>query len=302
MVLDMRKRWALSCITLLACLLLCGCQAAVMPVSTLVVDLVTPTPTPETVHLGQLEETPIPFPKTAPTPTPTPTPTPAPTLTPTPAPTPTPSPTPEATVTPKATAGAKPTATPKTTPKATAKPTATPKPAPTPEPPLLGVPPSAPTDVVIVTPKPTATPTAAPGEVLLPDGFTVSSNAKFSAEEVVLAAKTAYFEARGNGEAAYRAVICVILNRVESSLYGGGFTSVRTEVYRKSQFSVVNNSKFETTVPPMDVIGYANDILNNNNRSIPEGVLFFRSERADKTWGTKTFYETIGGNDFYYRG
>ena len=128
------------------------------------------------------------------------------------------------------------------------------------------------------------------------------SGGKYSQADVELAARTAYLEARGKGEAAYRAVLCVILNRVESSRYGGGVTSVRTEVYRQSQFSVVNRSDFESTAVPDAVIGYANDVLNNNNRSIPTDVFFFRSERTDKTWEGRIFYMTIGGNDFYYAG
>jgi len=150
---------------------------------------------------------------------------------------------------------------------------------------------------VIATPASTGSPGST---ILIPDGYTVPAGSRYSAEEVVLAAKTAYFEARGKGEEAYRAVICVIINRVESSRYGGGKTSVKTEVYRASQFSVVNHKDFETTIPPKDVINYAFDVLNNNNKSIPADVFFFRSERADKTWGTRVFYQTIGGNDFYY--
>jgi spore germination cell wall hydrolase CwlJ-like protein len=137
---------------------------------------------------------------------------------------------------------------------------------------------------------------------VVPGGSDVPSGAKYSAAEVELAAKTAYFEARGKGEAAYRAVICVIANRVESSKYGGGVTSVKTEVYRQSQFTVVNHSDFESTTPPDEIIGYANDVLNNNNRSIPADVFFFRAEKEDKTWGSRVFYKTIGGNDFYYGG
>lgn len=296
----MQRRGFISFIALMLCLLCLACQMAPAQVAVVVMNVTTPTPTPQTVHISAPRQTPVPTAAAIPTPAPSPVPT----LTPEPTADPTPEPTPEpeatARTTPKATATPKPTA--KVT--ATPKPTATPRPAVTPRPtednevirpPSLvqGAP------VVIETPRPTAAPA---GEVLLPDGFSVDSGASYSAEEVVLAAKTAYFEARGNGEEAYRAVICVILNRVESTKFGGKVTSVKTEVYRKSQFSVVKNSKFETTVPPDDVIGYANDVLNNGNRSIPTDVFFFRAGRTDKTWGTKKFYMNIGGNDFYYGG
>ena len=235
-----------------------------------VMDVVDPTPT--------IPLTPSPVP-TAPPPTPTPTPSPTPTATPTPTEEPEP--------TAKATAR---TATKSTaTPKPTSKPTATPKTTPT----------AAPDTTFSITQEPTATP--APTQAPTATPVTTSTqtppdvSGPYSGEDVLLAARVAYFES-GKSEEGYRAVLCVILNRVESSKWPN---SVNDVVYQKSQFSVVSRSDFLTKTIPDSVIGYANDVLNNGNRLLPTNVMSFRSGASDKTWGTRTYYGTYGGNDFY---
>jgi N-acetylmuramoyl-L-alanine amidase len=122
----------------------------------------------------------------------------------------------------------------------------------------------------------------------------VSSGA-YNAEDILLAARVAYFEA-GRTEEGYRAVLCVIVNRVEAGKWPD---TVYDVVYQKSQFTVVGRSDFLTKTIPDDVIGYADDVFNGGNRLIPSNVMSFRSERTDKTWGDRTFYGTYGGNDFY---
>ena len=233
-----------------------------------VLEASEPTPT--------IPLTPTPVP-TAPPATPTPTPSP------TPAPTPTPTEEPEPTAKPTAKTTAKTTA----TPKPTSKPTATPKVTPT----------AAPESTFSVTPEPTAvstaTPTATPVQTSSQTPPSVSG--PYSGEDVLLAARVAYFES-GKSEDGYRAVLCVILNRVESGKWPG---SVNDVVYQKSQFSVVSRSDFLTKTVPDSVIGYANDVLNNGNRLLPTNVMSFRSSASDKTWGTRTYYATYGGNDFY---
>lgn len=184
------------------------------------------------------------------------------------------------------------TARPTKKPAATAKPTAKPTQAP------VEVPADTPRPV-----EPTAAPTPAPADTPAPLPTAQEPDptpAEGLEAELVLAAKVAYLEARGKGEAAYRAVLSVIYNRCKSSRFGGGETSITTEVYRKSQFSVVNGSSFESTEPPAEIVEYARDVFVNGNTNVPAGVLFFRAERLGESWGDKTFYQTIGGNSFFY--
>lgn len=153
----------------------------------------------------------------------------------------------------------------------------------------------------MITPKPvesTPEPTEKPGPEPVPDEDDTPASGLEA--ELVLAAKVAYLEAKGKGEAAYRAVLSVIYNRCKSASFGGGETSITTEVYRKSQFSVVNGSSFESTEPPDEIVEYARDVFVNGNTNVPSGVLFFRAERLGEVWGDKTFYQTIGGNSFFY--
>ena len=198
----------------------------------------------------------------------------------------------------KPAATAKPTKKPAATAKPTKKPAATAKPT--------AKPTQAPVEVPADTPRPvepTAAPTPAPADTPAPLPTAQEPDptpAEGLEAELVLAAKVAYLEARGKGEAAYRAVLSVIYNRCKSSRFGGGETSITTEVYRKSQFSVVNGSSFESTEPPAEIVEYARDVFVNGNTNVPAGVLFFRAERLGESWGDKTFYQTIGGNSFFY--
>ncbi len=198
----------------------------------------------------------------------------------------------------KPAATAKPTKKPAATAKPTKKPAATAKPT--------AKPTQAPVEVPADTPRPvepTAAPTPAPADTSAPLPTAQEPDptpAEGLEAELVLAAKVAYLEARGKGEAAYRAVLSVIYNRCKSSRFGGGETSITTEVYRKSQFSVVNGSSFESTEPPAEIVEYARDVFVNGNTNVPAGVLFFRAERLGESWGDKTFYQTIGGNSFFY--
>ena len=195
-------------------------------------------------------------------------------------------------------ATARPTKKPAATAKPTKKPAATAKPT--------AKPTQAPVEVPADTPRPvepTAAPTPAPADTSAPLPTAQEPDptpAEGLEAELVLAAKVAYLEARGKGEAAYRAVLSVIYNRCKSSRFGGGETSITTEVYRKSQFSLVNGSSFESTEPPAEIVEYARDVFVNGNTNVPAGVLFFRAERLGESWGDKTFYQTIGGNSFFY--
>lgn len=310
---------------LLAAIFLMGCSAPMEALSVVesqdyVVDFslaVTGTPVPI-----MLSATPSPEPPTSPTPTAVPT------ATPTPVPTATPAPTPEATATAKPTstpkATAKPTATPKPTAKPTAtlkptaKPTATPNPtanptkAPTATPgptePSLNTPPMAeitptpkPTSEPTATPKPTAVPTDAP--TATPSATkkpTVEVSGEYSYEDLELAARVAYFET--GSDDGYKAVLSVIYHRCMSSKFGGKKTSIPTEVYRSSQFSVVRKSKFETTTAPDKIIKYADEVFNRGKTTVPETVLFFRAARLGTEWGTKVYYDTIGGNAYFHAG
>lgn len=312
------KNAVFGCILAIVCFGAFGCEEAA--IQTLSLERATPSPAPEIVAFadeanasdpesmkeyaltvlspneGVLQEDgtiltesgeiisvlstsePMPTPTILLTPTPVPT-APPPTPTPTPSPTPTPTPVP--------TEKTDPTATPKATAKATTKPTATPKQT------VSATATPAPDSAFTITPEPTAAPTATPAQTSTQTAPDVSG--PYSGEDVLLAARVAYFES-GKSEEGYRAVLCVVVNRVESSRWP---STVYDVVYQKSQFTVVGRSDFLTKTIPDSVIGYADDVLNGGNRLLPTNVMSFRSGSTDKTWGTRTYYGTYGGNDFY---
>lgn len=76
-------------------------------------------------------------------------------------------------------------------------------------------------------------------------------------------------------------------------------TSVETEVYRKSQFSVVRKEKFELTTAPDSLIHKADAIFNGGQTVLPDEIVFFRAEDRGTEWDGKEYYKTIGGNAFF---
>ena len=118
-------------------------------------------------------------------------------------------------------------------------------------------------------------------------------------EDLLLAARVAFLEAGGK-EAAYRAVLCVIYNRCMATRFGGKVTKISTEVYRKHQFSVIHNKRFNKLEPPQAIVDAARDIFVYGNLDLPENVLFFCAQRIGKHFGGHKFYKNIGDNLFFY--
>ena len=119
-------------------------------------------------------------------------------------------------------------------------------------------------------------------------------------DDLVLAARVAYFEAGPRSERAYRAVLCVLYNRCVAKRFGGKVTDIPTETYRKGQFSVIHNKRFKTLDPPEAIKEAARDIFVYGNLDLPENILFFCAERLGRNWGGRKFYQNIGGNLFFY--
>ena len=119
-------------------------------------------------------------------------------------------------------------------------------------------------------------------------------------DDLVLAARVAYFEAGPRSERAYRAVLCVLYNRCVAKRFGGKVTEIATETYRKGQFSVIHNKRFKTFDPPEAILEAARDIFVYGNLDLPENILFFCAERLGKGFGGHKFYRNIGGNLFFY--
>ena len=185
-----------------------------------------------------------------------------------------------------------PTRTPKQTPSPTPKPTRTPKPTPDLDSETVPVTvreetPSPEIELNPVT-TPTSTP-ATPGPTQTAEPSTVS--------EHELASRVAFFES--GSEEGRMAVLSIIYNRCNSSAFGGGKTDIRTEVYRKNQFSVVKRDDFLTASVPSSLIEAAKRVFTQGASVLPENVVFFRVASKGTEWGDKIYYDTIGGNCFF---
>lgn len=172
------------------------------------------------------------------------------------------------------------------TPEPTATPIATPKPTPTPTP--------------TPEPKPTPTPESIP-DVLQISEAPAESTGDYSEKELYLAAKLIYAEGKHQTEESFLAMANVLYYRCQSSKFGGGITSISTEVYRSGQFTVVNKSSFKELVPSESALQAVKSVFQNGVRVLPEGVMFFRTERLGTTWSSsRRYYATIGGNCYFY--
>lgn len=172
-----------------------------------------------------------------------------------------------------------------------AEPTPTPKPTATPKP--------------AATAKPTATPKAEAESGGSSDTSAESipqgSAGSYSEADIYLAAKLIYSEGKSQSETSFLAMANVLYNRCQSSKFGGGVTSVSTEVYRSNQFTPVKKDSFEGLVPSSAALQAAEAVFNGGKRTIPDGVMYFRSAKKGEYWSSKrTFYKTIGGNNYYY--
>ena len=64
---------------------------------------------------------------------------------------------------------------------------------------------------------------------------------------------------------------------------------------------MVDNSSFEALAPSSAAQRAAEAVFNGGERTIPAGVMYFRSASKGKNWSSsREFYKTIGGNNYYY--
>jgi hypothetical protein len=101
----------------------------------------------------------------------------------------------------------------------------------------------------------------------------------------------------GRSEDGYRAVLCVVLNRVESSKWPNNVNDV---VYQKSQFSVVSRSDFSDKNDSGQRDWLCQIVFNNGKPPAGDECDFIPSAAVRRQdLGTRTYVGTYGGNDFY---
>lgn len=149
------------------------------------------------------------------------------------------------------------------------------------------------------TPKPTPKPKEEEAPKATPEPEIESGGqGDYTEDEIYLVAKLIYAEGKNQSTESFMAMASVLYNRCNSKRFGG---SVQREVYRSGQFSVVDSSSFADLVPSSAALRAAESVFNGGDRTIPAGVMYFRSASQGKNWSSsREFYKTIGGNNYYY--
>lgn len=120
---------------------------------------------------------------------------------------------------------------------------------------------------------------------------------EFTDDEVYLAAKVVYLEAKGTGYDGYAAVANCIYNRVKSRKFPNKVYDV---VWQKNQYTVTKHSNFNSVSPSSEALKATRDVLNGGVRPMPLNVMFFWAKRLGTNWGSdKEYYKTVGNNTFF---
>ena len=89
----------------------------------------------------------------------------------------------------------------------------------------------------------------------------------------------------------------VLFNRVASSRYPD---TIEENVFKKNQFSVVNDrEKFLALEPSKRAKEAIQKVFVEGQVILPADVMYFKSARLSKSWGSRKYYATIGGNMYY---
>ncbi len=124
------------------------------------------------------------------------------------------------------------------------------------------------------------------------------SGVKISAADLLLMARTIYFEANVEPYAGKVAVANVILNR----LNGGYSKTIYGVVYMKGAFSVVKRSDFATKAPNDACYRAAIEALQGR-KEVPGNCYWFVSTSVKSCWAIKncTLVKTIGTHKFFVK-
>ena len=111
-----------------------------------------------------------------------------------------------------------------------------------------------------------------------------------------LIAKLLYHEGRGESFECQCAIVSVIVNRLNSGIWGNTFVDV---IYAKNQFEPVLNGKLSNTKPLQQQYD-AVDYVIENGVTVPEWVQYFRAEYHFKWSNGYTKYMNM--NNTYFGG
>lgn len=127
----------------------------------------------------------------------------------------------------------------------------------------------------------------------------VGASAESYTDDEILLAKVIQLEA-GTELVPCLAAGSAIVNRLDN-YDRWGYDTLSEVVYAKSQYSVVNLSKFKTLSPNKNCLAVARCLLTYGSQ-LPEGVEFFRSYDVygKSAWRNFKLYKVYGDNTYYF--
>lgn len=118
----------------------------------------------------------------------------------------------------------------------------------------------------------------------------------YSKEELHMAAKLIYAEGSNQSTEGFEAMASIIYNRLQSKKFPNSIEGI---VYQKGQFTVVKRKNFSSLEPSEKAIAAVEKVFVKGNIALPKDVMFFKSARLSKSWGSRKYYATISGNMYY---
>lgn len=120
---------------------------------------------------------------------------------------------------------------------------------------------------------------------------------EYTEDELYLIAQLIYAEGKGGSSESYEALASVVYNRLQSSKFP---STVEGVCYQSGQFTVVRKDSFRSSVPAQKALDAVQRVFVDGKVILPEKIMYFKSSRLSKEWGSsRDYYATIGGNMFY---
>lgn len=118
----------------------------------------------------------------------------------------------------------------------------------------------------------------------------------YTEDELDLIARLIHAEGNSSSES-LEAIASVVYNRLVSNKFPD---TVEGVVFQKSQFTVTRNrEKFDSIEPSQAAKDAVQKVFVRGTVTLPPDIMYFKSTRLSKSWGSRVYYKTIDDNMFY---
>jgi len=129
--------------------------------------------------------------------------------------------------------------------------------------------------------------------------YHVEVEREFSEEELYMAAQLIYSEGNYQSEESFQAMATVVYNRVVSPKFPDSIAEV---TFQENQFSYPDRdpAKFLKLKPSKKAQEAVYKVFVEGKLTLPPEIMYFKSAKLSKDWGSsREYYTTIGGNMYY---